>query len=279
MSMSVVLVDAGYLYAQGSLCLAGSQLGRADIRINESAVVRALKSVSHERSGGCGLLRIYWYDAPLRTGITAQQAALANSDHIKLRLGVLNGLGQQKGVDSLIVSDLIELARNRAISDAILVSGDEDVRIAVQIAQAYGVRIHLLGMHPARASQSALLRQEADTTSEWTTSDISMFMSVTPKAPRVERVNSEILPEVEGSPPPPQAALVTEAVDALGPQDVADLAAYWTSRTGLPPEIDRPLLARCRDALARDLAPDERRNVRRWFETLVRGRGDYPGEV
>jgi uncharacterized LabA/DUF88 family protein len=34
----------------------------------------------------------------------------------------------------LIGTDLIELARNHAISDAVLLSGDEDLRIGVQIA-------------------------------------------------------------------------------------------------------------------------------------------------
>jgi uncharacterized LabA/DUF88 family protein len=53
---------------------------------------------------------------------------------VKIRLGYINGAGQQKGVDSLIVTDLIELARNQAISDAYLVSGDGDLRVAVQIA-------------------------------------------------------------------------------------------------------------------------------------------------
>ena len=56
-------------------------------------------------------------------------------DNVKLRLGQLNSAGQQKGVDSLIVTDLMELARNKAISDAVVVTGDEDIRIAVQIAQ------------------------------------------------------------------------------------------------------------------------------------------------
>ena len=46
--------------------------------------------------------------------------------------------GRQKGVDSLIVTDLIELARNHAISDAVLLAGDEELRIGVQIAQSLG---------------------------------------------------------------------------------------------------------------------------------------------
>ena len=69
---------------------------------------------------------------------------------MKLRLGQLNSEGQQKGVDSLIVTDLIELARNKAISDAVVLTGDEDIRVGVQIAQSLGVRVHLLGIGGAQ---------------------------------------------------------------------------------------------------------------------------------
>ena len=86
---------------------------------------------------------------------------------MKVRLGFINSAGQQKGVDSLIVTDLIGLARQKAICDALLISGDEDVRIGVQIAQNYGVRVHLLGIAPSRANQSIQLVHEADTSQEW----------------------------------------------------------------------------------------------------------------
>ena len=87
-------------------------------------------------------------------------------DNVKLRLGQLNSAGQQKGVNSLIVTDLMELARNKAISDAVVVTGDEDIRIGVQIAQSHGVRVHLLGIGGAtnKGSQSLTLQTaEADT--------------------------------------------------------------------------------------------------------------------
>jgi len=88
----------------------------------------------------------------------------------------VNSVGEQKGVDSLIVTDMIALARNRAISDAVLVSGDEDLRVGVQQAQEFGVRVHLVGIKPSRGSQSLFLLQEADTTHEWAADDISKFL-------------------------------------------------------------------------------------------------------
>ena len=65
------------------------------------------------------LLRIYWYDGILQGQRSQAQRELATADNVKVRLGTVSG-GRQKGVDSLIVTDLIELARNHAISDAVL---------------------------------------------------------------------------------------------------------------------------------------------------------------
>ena len=72
----------------------------------------------------------------------------------------------EKAWNSLIVTDMIALARNRAISDAVLVSGDEDLRVGVQQAQEFGVRVYLVGIKPSRGNQSLFLLQEADTTHE-----------------------------------------------------------------------------------------------------------------
>ena len=112
-----------------------------------------------------------------RTNTTACRSGIQAS--IKVRLGFVNTAGQQKGVDSLIVTDMITLARNRVMCDAVLLSGDEDIRVGVQQAQEFGVRVHLLlGIAPCRGSRSrTFLLQEADTTHEWGKKDISAFLS------------------------------------------------------------------------------------------------------
>ena len=247
--------------------------------INDAAVVAALQTLVHEKSEGARLLRIYWYDAPLHRGISAQQSSLAALDRIKLRLGILNGLGEQKGVDSLIVTDLIELARNRSITDALLVSGDEDVRIGAQIAQNYGVSIHLLGIHPARGSQSPLLRQEADTTTEWDAAVVGTFLSTTAAptdaaiplssttAPAEQASQTDIQPIV-------QPVIVT-LLSGLTTDDLNNLRNFWNSRQGLPPELDRPMLARCRDGLGRDLSQGEKRSARTQFIAAIKALPAY----
>ncbi|MHA1559978.1 MAG: NYN domain-containing protein, partial [Alphaproteobacteria bacterium] len=155
MDRCAIFVDAGYLFAQGSAALAGSKKARSSLSLQAPEVLQRLKTIAGEKAPDCRLLRVYWYDGAIGGARpTADQALVANQDDVKLRLGFVNSHGQQKGVDSLIVTDLIELARLGSISDAVLLSGDEDVRVGVQIAQNYGVRIHLLGIAPSRGSQS-----------------------------------------------------------------------------------------------------------------------------
>ena len=127
---------------------------------------------------GASLLRIYWYDGIKGGRLTPAQQEVANLEDVKLRLGIVNQFGQQKGVDSLIVTDVVELARNHAISDAVILSGDEDLRVCVQIAQSYGVRVHLVGIAPSQGSQSIALLQEADTIMELSKDDVAAFMSL-----------------------------------------------------------------------------------------------------
>ena len=213
------------------------------------------------------LLRVYWYDGVLRTGPTAEQRQLAQTDHVKLRLGVLAFSGRQKGVDSLIVTDLIELARNRAITDAILISGDEDVRVAVQVAQTLGVRIHLLGIEPATRNQSPLLRQEADTTREWLDADIARFLSISAIAP-VEATNRSA-PSTR--PVDDQAALDAALDKFIGgriPTELAHIASL-DSRQPIPHELDRLLLTEIASDLGRHLEPNERAYARHAAKVLA----------
>lgn len=176
MDRVAVFVDAGYLFAAGSTALCGRKCPRGDLVFDHEAALRSLKEIA-ENVSGLPLLRIYWYDGT-SAGPTSQQLTLAYHDDVKIRLGFVNSHGQQKGVDSLIVTDMIMLARNSAIADALLVSGDEDVRVGVQQAQEHGVRVHLLGIQTSVQNQSGLLRQEADTMCLLTPSEVGAFLSV-----------------------------------------------------------------------------------------------------
>ncbi|MCX5479705.1 NYN domain-containing protein [Kaistia geumhonensis] len=276
MDRVAIFVDAGYLFAQGSVALSGSRVRRERLALEPVAAVHALKSIAAEQASDCRILRIYWYDGALGgPRATAEQSHIANLDDVKLRLGMVNGVGEQKGVDSLIVTDLIELARLKSISDAVLLSGDEDVRVGVQIAQNYGVRLHLLGIEPARGSQSANLLQEADTTREWSRDTIASFLSIKPETP------IPAAPVFEGNLDPLVgdgaaraeeriAGLVRGFVSALSTSELQGIIVYWETSRGVPMELDRRLLPTCRDGLGRELDREEIRHMRAEFQQAVR---------
>jgi uncharacterized LabA/DUF88 family protein len=283
---AAVFVDAGYLFAQGSVALTGSKKARSLLELKEDIVVEALTTLSHDKSYGCELLRIYWYDGANYRGPTLEQDKLAQLDNIKLRLGLLNSAGEQKGVDSLIVTDLIELARLGAVCDAILLSGDEDVRVGVQIAQNYGVRVHLLGIEPARASQSKALLQEADTTSVWDKAFVSTFLSLRPNVSSTATLGSIVGPPSAPSIVVPTtsgaskiAAIATALAVTLDEDQIKGVHTYWASDRGVPPEFDGKLLAKCRDEIGRDLAHKERREARDAFAIAVKAKGSAAGRA
>ena len=243
-----LFVDAGYLFAEGSKPLSPSgnnPLRRVSLVLDQANTISKLLETAVEKTSGASLLRIYWYDGVLSSGLSDDQRALANADDVKFRAGVVNPSGQQKGVDSLIVADLIELSRNHAISDAVLLSGDGDLRIAVQIAQSYGVRVHLVSIEPVSfddQSRSQLLSQEADTTTEWSKSDVAKLITLKPgfdaAASSSGTAPSEISDEVK--------AFLDQAIDeVIGSISSAEMNDLGRLRPGdlIPPKYDGALLA------------------------------------
>lgn len=216
---------------------------------------------------------MYWYDGLTRTGrLSSEQEQIANAPFTKLRLGTVNSRGEQKGVDSLIVTDLIDLARNRAITDAVLVSGDEDIRIGVQIAQTFGVRIHLLGIKPARGSQSPDLIQESDSHHEWTEQVLEKIMSFLPEelSPALTGIATSVAISDQPDGITPFDENVQKSIDdTLDSMEQTALdrsiKAFKSNTSSVPPELDRPTLGRLRFVLGRDLSDDERKAYRARF--------------
>jgi len=275
MDRVAVFVDAGYLFAQGASLLVGRKLRRAELGLDHSAAVRALATFA-SRQAGTPLLRIYWYDGT-STGPTAQHLSLAHLDDVKVRLGFVNSVGEQKGVDSLIVTDMIALARNRAISDAVLMSGDEDLRVGVQQAQEFGVRVHLVGIKPSRGSQSLFLLQEADTTHEWSSHEVSRFLHFKPPfaPPTHTGPSGHAVRLPAGGPAAGSGGLDVLATQVAGMIERADLEALVAAfeRTHrLPRDRDRHLLTRGRVSLGRDLDPAEKKQARERFIEACRSR-------
>ncbi|KAB2351641.1 NYN domain-containing protein [Actinomadura rudentiformis] len=157
-----VFVDAGYLYAASGALLLGCS-SRREYRVAAEKLIKALTTHADDQLLG-ELLRVYWFDAAPKRQPTVDQRVIANLPLVKLRLGNLNAQGQQKGVDAQLRADLEALARHRAITDAVLLAGDEDMLPAVEAAQRYGVRVHLWGVEPTHGSnQAEWLVWESDT--------------------------------------------------------------------------------------------------------------------
>lgn len=155
MNRFVVMVDAGYLLRQAIEMVSNkASTSRAELDINDPAgLIKALldKSIATLDLAGKELLRVYWYDGVMPNGFTQQQRSLVNVDDVQFRAGTINGRGQQKGVDSLIVTDLIELTSHHAICDAVLVTGDSDLAVGIEVSQKRGVRIAVLGVEDLAA--------------------------------------------------------------------------------------------------------------------------------
>jgi len=262
MKRVAVFVDAGYLFAQGSTLVSGKKLPRSLVTLDHEATVQSLADFA-VRISGAELLRIYWYDGT-STGPTPQHLTVAHLANVKLRLGFVNSVGEQKGVDSLIVTDMIALARNRAVSDAVLLSGDEDLRVGVQQAQEFGVRVHLLGIKPSRGSQSLFLLQESDTTHEWGLDQVAAFLQCRTPSPRAVPA-SEPSPVSVPVPVDSIATAATQVVDRIDRPELDALIEAYEATQQIVRDVDRQLLGSCRGLLGRELDSGEKKRLRILF--------------
>lgn len=279
-SRYAIFVDAGYVFGQGALSFSAGKLSRSQLSLDEAEIINQLKSITAKPAAE--LLRVYWYDGT-RGNMTVEQTALAEIPDVKMRLGYINGAGQQKGVDSLIVTDLIELARNQAIGDAYLVSGDGDLRVAVQIAQSFGVRVHLITLEPSKSSLNPQLRQEADTRQEIPRTEVIKFLRMQPSqggvlsivasggastqpastfglpdAPAVATASAQAGSTVEDA----TKQAIRAVFAAASADEIAKLKALQTGKI-IPPEYDRRVLGTARALLGRDLTNSERAVMRK----------------
>jgi uncharacterized LabA/DUF88 family protein len=210
LSRYAIMVDVGYIYASAGELLF-SAASRREYKVDADKLIQALSRHAEDHVRG-ELLRIYWYDAARDRVPTIDQRVIAQMPWVKLRLGNLNARGQQKGVDAQIRADMEALARHRAITDAILVAGDEDMVPAVEAAQAFGVRVHLWGIEPPYGTnQAERLVWESDTVDVLERTFVEPFfsrqLSESPSAAGPVRVPGQPVP-VPGSPSAPSPAQV-----------------------------------------------------------------------
>jgi len=155
-----LFVDAGYVLGDGAMAVHGTR-NRDSVSWDYAGILRVLGNVARDRTG-LPLLRCYWYEATVEGRRTPEHEALADLPGVKLRLGRMRP-GRREGVESEIHRDLTTLARNRAISDALIVSAEEDLAQVIADVQDLGIRVILVHIPVAGSwTVSPALRQECD---------------------------------------------------------------------------------------------------------------------
>ncbi|MFI8187981.1 NYN domain-containing protein [Streptomyces sp. NPDC085946] len=165
MDRCIVLVDAGYLLGAAASLLAGEP-SRSRITVDHAALIQGLRERA-ESDTQQPLLRIYWFDGAPDRVPQPEHRRLRVMPRVTVRLGALtrsDGRWAQKGVDAAMQAELTELARNRACSDIVLVTGDGDLLPGMMAAKEHGVAVHLWAVQAADGdyNQSEDLVAEAD---------------------------------------------------------------------------------------------------------------------
>lgn len=254
MDRCAVFVDAGHLLAEcGKLCC-GLQ-SREQVQCDYAGLSGHLLEFTARHAAPLPLLRMYWYDGAPAGRPVIDHRSVAALPNVKLRLGRLVG-GEQKGVDSLMVLDLVRLAQDRAIAAAYLLSGDEDLREGVLYAQQLGVRLVLLGIPGATPNQAGTLVDEADEHVVLPRAFWEPFFTLRP----------EPTPAIPPAELPPDAAAIGGWFAAdLRVRDPGQVSSALRNRPSVPNPLDRELRRLARQVLGTD--PDEaaRRELRRAF--------------
>ena len=303
-----VIVDVGYIYAAAGELLFNTT-SRREFRVDADKLISALTRHADSLIRG-ELLRVYWYDAARDRVPTIDQRVIAQMAWVKLRLGNLNARGQQKGVDPQIRADMEALARHRAITEAVLIVGDEDMVPAVEAAQAFGVRVHLWGVEPPfGTNQAERLVWEADTVEVLDRPFLEPYFTRQPVPAEQPAVAVLAQPSVPApaqlfgerererhAPPPYRPAPKPAATPRLGPdrervEEAGEHVAHkWILTRGadnirdllpgpiLPPVIDKELLVDAEKELGLSLRPYQ--EAREWLRDAfwARVRREFAGE-
>ncbi len=160
MDRCALFVDASYVLADGAMAVHGTRRGES-VSWDYEGLLQLLGGMARERTG-LPLLRCYWYEATVDGRRTAEQDALADIPGIKLRVAKIRP-GRREGVETEIHRDLTTLARNSAVSDALVVSAEEDLAQVIADVQDLGMRVTLVHIAvDGNWTISRSLRQESD---------------------------------------------------------------------------------------------------------------------
>lgn len=280
-----LFVDASYLLADGAMAVHGTRR-RESVSWDYAGLLQLLGNLARERTG-LPLLRCYWYEATVEGRRSPEHDALADLPGIKLRLSRIRP-GRREGVDTEIHRDLMTLARNGGVADAVVVSGDEDIAQVIADAQDHGVRVSVLHVAvDGNWTISRVLRHECDDLIEIGSAHlrpyVNLLAGMDTSSPPLSNGHgtsttggalSPLQPSTQHSSPPPSTP-ITAPPPQLGGSSTSSSS---TSGLGQPPSM-RPgdpgaAAALGADALRADAAdhPAQARELPAVVEPAVVGR-------
>jgi NYN domain len=175
-----LFVDAGYMLADGAMAVHGTRR-RESVSWDYEGLMQLLGNLARDRTG-LPLLRCYWYEATVEGRRSAEHDALADMPGVKLRLAKLRP-GRREGVETEVHRDLTVLAGNRAVSDAVVVSAEEDLAQVLSDVQDLGLRVTIVHVTvDGNWTISRSLRQECDDIMELTSAHLRPYVELIPGA-------------------------------------------------------------------------------------------------
>src|SRR5260221_9753005 len=155
-----LFVAAGYVLADGAMAVHGTRQ-RGSVSWDYAGLVKLLTGLSRDRTG-LPVLRCYWYEATVEGRRSAEHDTLADLPGLKLRLGRIRS-GRRAGVETEMHRDLATLARNQAVSDAVIVSAEDDLAEIIAEVQDLGMRVLIVHIPvDGNWAISGPLREECD---------------------------------------------------------------------------------------------------------------------
>jgi hypothetical protein len=243
-----LFVDASYLLADGAMAVHGTRR-RESVSWDFGGMLQLLGNLARERTG-LPLLRCYWYEATVEGRRSPEHDALADLPGIKLRLSRIRP-GRREGVDTEIHRDLMTLARNGGVADAIVVSGDEDIAPVIAEAQDHGVRVTVVHVAvDGNWTISRVLRHECDDLIEIGSGHlrpyVNLLAGMDTSAPPLSNGHSSSgsslsplhSPAQHASPPP--STPITGHPPQLGSPSTAGLGSPSSSHSPMPPLRSAP---------------------------------------
>jgi len=197
-----LFVDAGYVLTDGAMAVHGTRR-RESVSWDYAGLLQLFGNLAMERTG-LPLLRCYWYEATVEGRRSADHDTLADLPGVKLRVAKMRP-GRREGVEGEIHRDLTTLARNKAVSDVMVVSAEEDLAQVISDVQDMGMRVTLLQVATdGNWTISRALRQECDDIAEVSAAHLRPYVELISGAepPRPDESDSGSLaprPAMNGS--------------------------------------------------------------------------------